>query len=74
MAPVTVKLDVFGKRFIVERIDGRWRTSLLGSDGKRSPFPVAIPDGLEEHELAQYFDDLYHESATPKRPHVVRLP
>lgn len=70
----SVKLDVFGTRFLVERVDGQWRTLLLGLDGKRSPFPVAIPDSLSESELAQYFDDLYHELSTPKRPHVVRLP
>jgi hypothetical protein len=69
-----VRLDVFGKRFFIERVDGKWRTFLIGSDGKRSPFPVAIPDALVESELAQYFDDLYHESSTPGRPNVVRLP
>jgi len=70
-APVT--LDVFGKRMVVEWLEGSWRTYLLGADGKRSLVNVAIPESVTEGELAQYFDDLYHEAATPQRPAVVRL-
>ena len=70
----SVKLDVFGHHYLVERVDGEWRAYSLGSDGKRSPFHVAIPRSLTESELAQYFDDLYHEAATPQRPNVIRLP
>jgi hypothetical protein len=69
--PVT--LDVFGKRMLVEWLEGSWRTYLLGADGKRSLVNVAIPASVTEGELVQYFDDLYHEAATPKRPAVVRL-
>jgi len=68
-----VKLDVFGKRMLVEWFDGAWRTYLLGAEGKRSPIHVPIPEWVTEDELAQYFDDLYHESATPQRPAVLRL-
>ena len=70
-APVT--LDAFGKRMLVEWLEGSWRTYLLGADGKRSLVNVAIPESVTEGELAQYFDDLYHEAATPQRPAVVRL-
>jgi hypothetical protein len=68
-----VKLDVFGKRMLVEWSEGAWRTYLLGAEGKRSPVNVAIPDSVTEGALMQYFDDLYHEAATPQRPAVVRL-
>ena len=61
-------------RYLVERVDGEWRAYSLGSDGKRAPFNVAIQSALAESELAQYFDDLYHEASTPKRPNVIRLP
>ena len=71
--PSCVTLDVFGKRMQVERHEGAWRTYLVGSDGKRSPVNVAIPESMPEAELEQYFDDLYHEAATPERPAVVRL-
>lgn len=69
-----MKLDVYGKHMLVERVDGTWHTYLLGPDGKRSPIDVPIPASLTADELAQYFDDLYHEAATPSRPAVVRLP
>ena len=72
--PSSVKLDVFGKRMLVERYEGSWRTFLLGSDGKRSLVNISIPGTISEAELVQYFDDIYHEAATPQRPAVVRLP
>jgi hypothetical protein len=72
-ATASVLLDVFGERMLVERSGGTWRTYALGSDGKRSLLNVPVPDSITEDELAQYFDDLYHESATPRRPAVVRL-
>ena len=69
----SVTLDVFGKRMLVEWEDGNWQTYLIGSDGKRSPVDIAIPESVREAELLQYFDDIYHEAATPERPAVVRL-
>ncbi len=59
---------------LVERHAGHWRTYLVGSDGKRSLVNIAIPDSLAEADVAQYFDDIYHEVATPQRPAVIRLP
>ena len=70
---ISLKLDVFGKHMLVERFEGAWRTYLLGCDGKRSLVHIAIPASLTEGELVQYFDDLYHEAATSRRPAVVRL-
>jgi hypothetical protein len=70
----SVKLDVFGKRMLVEWHQGHWRTFVLGSDGKRSLVNICVPDTIAEAELVQYFDDIYHEVATPERPAVVRLP
>ena len=69
----SVTRDVFGERMLVESEEGNWRTYLLGSDGKRSLVNIAIPESIPEAELAQYFDDIYHEAATPQRPAVVRL-
>jgi len=69
-----VKLDVFGRPFLVERVGDAWHAYEVGADGKRSPVHVGIPAALPESELAQYFDDVYHEAATPARPTVVRLP
>ena len=69
----SVKLDVFGKLMLVVRSEGTWQTYQVGPEGKRSLVDVVVPDSLTENELAQYFDDLYHEAATPRRPAVVRL-
>ncbi len=69
----SVKLDVFGRHLVVEWIDENWRTYQLGGDGKRAPVNVSIPSSLTEDDLAQFFDDIYHEAATPERPAVVRL-
>ena len=71
--PYPVTLDVFGRRMLVEQHEGRWRTWLVSSDGKRSPVNIAVPDSISEAELVQYFDDIYHEAATPQRPAVIRL-
>jgi hypothetical protein len=68
-----LKLDVFGTCMLVERHEGAWRTYQLGSDGKRSLVDLAIPQSMPEDELVQYFDDIYHEAATPQRPAVIRL-
>ena len=68
-----ILLDVFGKRMLVERRDGAWRTFRLGSDGKRSLVDIPVPPSLPEAELVQYFDDIFHEAATPQRPAVIRL-
>lgn len=72
--PPSVKLDVFGRRMLVVRHEGAWRTFLLGADGKRSLVDIAIPETISEAGLVQYFDDIYHEAATPQHPAVVRLP
>ncbi len=69
----SVTLDVFGKRMLVVWEEERWRTYLLSSDGKRSLVNIPIPESMPEAELVQYFDDIYHEAATPQRPAVVRL-
>jgi len=71
---MAVRLDVFGKHMLVERAGDEWRTYLLGADGKRSPVDIAVLAKVTEAEMAQYFDDLYHEAATPPHPVVVRLP
>lgn len=68
-----LKFDVFGQIMIAERASGGWRLFVLGNEGKRSPAGVVVPDFVEEHELTQYLDDLFHESATRERPRVVRL-
>lgn len=72
--PAQYRFDVFGTIMLVDRTDDGWRLRVQGSDGKRGPVNVVIPESVQEHELAQYLDDVFHESATPGRPSVLRLP
>jgi hypothetical protein len=74
VGPKRLKFDVFGTVMAVERHGTGWRVFGIGNDGKRSAVNVAIPDSVEEHELVQYLDDLFHEAARPRHPAVVRLP
>ena len=58
---------------LVEKRKGSWRTYLIGAEAKRSLVDIGIPDSMPADELVQYFDDIYHEAATPQRPAVLRL-
>jgi len=57
--------NVFGRRIAVHRDEGRWSCYMMGTDGKRRPMELAIPQEVAADELAQYLYDIYHESATP---------
>lgn len=72
--PTAHKFDVFGKIMIAEPSSNGWMLFVLGPDGKRSPADVLIPYFIQEHELGQYLDDLFHEIATPGNPCVKTLP
>lgn len=68
------RFDVYGRVIGVERWEGGWRAFHVGAEGKRRPAgDVVIPPSVSESELAGYLADLFHESASPERPDVVRL-
>jgi hypothetical protein len=77
-----LRFKVFGMLVGVERAPaGRatgqangWDTYWLGNEGKRRPADFVVPDFVTEDELPEYLRDLFHESATPQHPDVVRLP
>jgi hypothetical protein len=74
MPPPRIKLDVFGRLMLAEHTASGWQLFDLGSDGKRSlATDIVIPDFVSESELDKYLDDIFHESATTKRPRVRRL-
>ena len=50
-----------------------WQAYRVGADGKRTPSGFVIPDFVEEHELAQFLEDLFHESASPHNGDVHRI-
>ncbi|MDL1862211.1 hypothetical protein FBR04_14460 [Betaproteobacteria bacterium PRO7] len=68
-----IRLDVFGRRMDAV-YDGRWRLFEVGSEGKRRPSDLVIPDFVAPDEIEQYLFDLLHESAHPRHPRIVRLP
>jgi len=70
---VRLRLDVYGTPMAAEHgLDG-WRIFKLGTDGKRMELNIVVPDFIGENEIAQYLDDLFHESATPAHPCVRRI-
>ena len=69
-----MKLDVYGTLMLAEHGPAGWRIFRWGNEGKRLPLDIVVPDFIGEGEIAQYMDDLFHESATPAHPCVRRLP
>jgi len=69
----TLKFDVFGTIMVVEAAGSGWRLFVLGADGKRSLVAVPIPDFVNERQILQYLDDMFHERATLERPSVVHI-
>ena len=70
----TIRFDVFGNHMMVERRDNRWLLLNESGTGINSPVPgIEIPPDLEEEELAQFLDDIFHEQASVENPAVVRI-
>ncbi|MCT6718102.1 hypothetical protein [Acidovorax sp. K2F] len=67
------RFNVFGRIVEVRREDALWQAYRVGADGKRSPSGFVIPDFVQEHELAQFLEDLFHESASPHNGDVYRI-
>ncbi len=70
-----LRINVFGKQMVAERLSGRWQLSLAGADGKRSPLTdILVPtDVTTEKELLTFLHDIYHESARPGHDQVTRV-
>jgi hypothetical protein len=62
-----MRFDVYGRyTLIVERQGNNWRVLQVGDDGKRGlRVDLVIPDHVAPDDMAQYLDDLLHESARP---------
>jgi hypothetical protein len=68
------RFDVYGVIIIIERaVNSSWLAYYQGADGKRGKADFPIPSRLTVEELGNYLEELFHESATPERPAVVRL-
>ncbi|WP_341315748.1 hypothetical protein WN982_08995 [Paraburkholderia sp. IMGN_8] len=67
------RFNVFGRIVSIVREHGRWTAFDVGAEGKRRLANFQIPDFVEEHKLAQYLGDLFHENATPKNSEVLPM-
>ena len=74
MTSEVLRFDVFGRIIEVVREEGRWTAHRVGTDGKRRESRgTTIPPWVKPDEVGRFLADLYHESATPDRPDVIRL-
>ena len=74
MPKTPLKLDVFGRRVLIERRVEQWVVYYVDGDGKRRiAEDISIPDSVLEGELERYVADLCHEWATPRHPAVARV-
>ena len=67
------RFNVFGRIVEVRREGAQWQVYRVGADGKRTPAGFVVPDFVEEEELAQFLEDLFHESASPHIGDVHRI-
>lgn len=67
------RFNVFGRIVEVRREGAQWQVYRVGTDGKRTPAGFVVPDFVEEEELAQFLEDLFHESASPHNGDVHRI-
>ena len=70
----SIKLDVFGRRMLVEETEHGWSVFYLGQEGKRRPATnIVVPRSVTAAQLVQYLADLCHEWASARHPQVKRL-
>lgn len=67
------RFDAYGRMLRITRSNDEWDVRAEGADGTLRDARVRIPASVPESELAEFLADLFHESATPERPDVVRL-
>ena len=59
--PPLLRFDVFGRVFAAQRERKGWRIRAVGADGKLAHPGFVVPEFVQEHELEQYLEDLFHE-------------
>lgn len=61
-----MRLDIYGRfQLDVVRENGRW-VAFRVDPGKRTRLAdLVIPPDLDDGEIAQFLDDLYHEASKP---------
>jgi hypothetical protein len=67
------RFNVFGRIVEVRREGAQWQVYRVGAEGKRTPAGFVVPDFVQEDELAQFLEDLLHESASSHNGDVRRI-
>lgn len=67
--------NVFGRLLGVKKVDGQWQVLNVTLPERKFSLnhQVVIPDFIEEHEIATYLGDIFHEAATEKHPDVLKV-
>jgi len=68
-----LKFNVFGRLIAIAATERGWAVFHLGTEGKRRPSELVIPDFVAEEELSQFLADIFHESATSTNSEVRRI-
>ena len=69
-----LRFDVFGRKIHIKKSEAGWAVFYAGPEGKKRPATdIAVPSDIQESEIEQYLNDLYHEWATEQHPDVTRL-
>ena len=64
-------LNAYGKIIEVIRSEDKWQVFYVGPEGKkRDARGIFIPSHISQEEVIPYLEDLLHEAATPKNPHI----
>ena len=57
-----IKLNVYGRIILADRIDDGWSLCYVGDEGKsHHADDLVIPDFIDEDELEEYLADIRHE-------------
>jgi hypothetical protein len=66
-----IKLNAYGRRIYIERVNDEWISFYQSIEGKRRRAnDLIIPADLDRDEVVTWIADLLHESATERNPRV----
>jgi len=69
-----MRVNAYGRIVEIIRTDNSWRVFYIGGEGKkRLAEDIIIPPEIEESNLIAYLEDLLHEWASGKYPHILTV-
>lgn len=68
---MNMKLVMYGRKIEIVTGQNCWIVYYLGNEGKkRDAHDIFIPAGIQQEEIVQYLEDMFHEWATPANPDI----